>query len=118
MGSLFYFMDSCEEQELKEAVLAYFFLWRYGPLNKGDLDILCERFLKEECGLELNYDVEDALRKLMVQKLVFKVHAGIDQLSMEEVLLDHNSLFIVIPIEDAIARLDFKWQHYFVNSSH
>lgn len=61
-------IDSAEEEEYKETILAYYFLWRHGDERGGlvdsRLDVEVERFLKAATGLEINFEIEDALGKL------------------------------------------------------
>ena len=61
LGVIFFLMDSLEEQELKEALLAYYILWRDGTLKQTELDARCEEFLNARCGVEVDFEVGDAL---------------------------------------------------------
>jgi hypothetical protein len=67
-------IDSAEDEEYKEAMLAYFFLWR-GPEPAGAraepwtwtvqaLDACIEKYLRQRTGVEINFEVSDALKKL------------------------------------------------------
>lgn len=96
-GVVFYLMDSLEAQEFKEAVLGYFFLWQRGTQTEGELDGTCERFLKEEFGLEVDFEVEDALGKLQREGLV----------------IEEDGRFRALPLEGALEKLDYKWDNYF-----
>jgi hypothetical protein len=61
-------IDSAEDEEYKEAMLAYFFLWRAiddpEPWDTPKLDARIESFLEEKTGIEINFEVADALDKL------------------------------------------------------
>ena len=61
-------IDSAEDEEYKEAMLAYFVLWR-GRADReawtaARLDLAIEAFLLEITGVEINFEVADALQKL------------------------------------------------------
>ena len=61
-------IDSAEEEEYKEAMLAYFFLWRAAaqgrkPTGK-ELDAEIEAFLLDVSGVEINFEFGDAIGKL------------------------------------------------------
>ena len=95
-GIFDYIIGAAEEQECKEAFLAYYFL-QQGPLTQGDLDRRIETWLKDAFDLDADFEVDDALGKL-------------DRLG----LLRHDGERISVPPpEDALARLDTVWDNYF-----
>jgi hypothetical protein len=61
-----------EEEDVKEDMLLYAFLARrpshYDAL--ADLKRAIERFVAERCGAAINFDAEDALRRLLADGLV------------------------------------------------
>ncbi len=64
-GVLFHLIDAAEEEEFKEAVLAYFFLLTAeGPLLREDLDKRVESWLEGRWDCVVDFEVEDALAKL------------------------------------------------------
>ena len=63
-------INQVQEQELKEILLGYFFLWKKGPLTQRQLDYEVETFLNDQFKLELDFEVEDALQKLIILKLI------------------------------------------------
>jgi hypothetical protein len=66
-GVLHRLVDEAEEQELREAVLAWYMLWREaGPegLSHAELDGRIEGFLARLIHREIDFEVDDALRKL------------------------------------------------------
>lgn len=97
LGVVFYLMDSLEEQELKEAVLAYFFLWTTGECTEEELDGHCEQFLHEQFGVEVDFEADDALEKLRRDNLITEI----------------DGRFRANPLDDALRRLDEKWDNYF-----
>jgi hypothetical protein len=93
---------SAEEEEYKEALLAYYFLWAHRddpePWDKERIDAHIESFLKEKTGVSIDFEVDDALRKL--------TRLGIVQSTSQGYL--H-----AIPIEVALTILDEQWDNYF-----
>lgn len=74
-GVLARLLDEAEEQECREAILAYYFLWRSGPDkcgNPGKLDEHVEHELERRAGLQVNFEIDDALAKLERLGLVDK----------------------------------------------
>lgn len=95
-GIFDYIIGAAEEQECKEAFLAYYFLQRE-PLTQSELDRRIETWLKETFDLAVDFEVDDALAKL-------------DRLG----LLQRDGERISVPLpEDALARLDAVWDNYF-----
>lgn len=90
-------MDSLEEQELKETLLAYYILWRDGTLKQTELDARCEEFLAANCGVEVDFEVADALEKLAREGLVTA----------------SGTHYTAVPLESALAALDRQWDSYF-----
>eukprot|EP00756_Hemistasia_phaeocysticola_P029422 Hpha_TRINITY_DN16232_c1_g3::TRINITY_DN16232_c1_g3_i2::g.14399::m.14399 len=68
-------VDDVRAQEVKEAVLAYFFLWQEGEAqfqNLGWVDERVEEFLLESMETVVDFDVEDAVEKLVTLGLAEK----------------------------------------------
>ncbi|MBX6316294.1 MAG: DUF3754 domain-containing protein [Isosphaeraceae bacterium] len=95
-------IDSAEEEEYKEALLAYNFLWRHRddpePWDRTRLDAAIEEFLRRKLGLDLDFEVGDALNKLLRLGLV---------------QADAQGRLLAAPIEQALAILDARWDDYF-----
>jgi len=93
-GIFDYLVGQAEEQECKEAYLAYHFL-RVAPSPPGadELDGRIESWLRETFGLDLDFKVEDALARL----------EGLGLLKR-----DGGRLF-VSPLDGAIAQLHEAW---------
>jgi hypothetical protein len=84
-------IDSAEDEEYKEAALAYFFLWRARgerPLpTVPELDLRIERFLFEKTGVAINFEVADALTKLFRLGLVHRdPGGGLHAVSLDQAL--------------------------------
>jgi uncharacterized protein DUF3754 len=97
-GIFDYIIGAAEEQECKEAFLAYYFLSTSpSPLTQDELDRSIEKWLLEKFSIDIDFEVDDALAKL--ERLELLRRDG-DRLS-------------VPPPEDALARLDYHWDNYF-----
>jgi hypothetical protein len=54
-----------EEQDIKESLLGYATLLRANkPMTKGEIDEAAEAFLRERCGLDIDFEIQDAMAKL------------------------------------------------------
>ena len=92
-------VNDAEEEESKEAVLAYHFLLQAGQgMDKTSLDRSIEDWFETEWNCALDFEIDDALHKLVTLGLVES---------------DGSSL-TAVPLEDAIVRLDRRWDNYFV----
>jgi hypothetical protein len=92
-GVLFRLLDEAEEQETREAMLAYYFLWRVAPATgwtSPQLDSQIETYLREAIGRDIDFEVGDALEKLV-------------RLGVARTLSDGR--LQVLPIDEAIAKL-------------
>jgi hypothetical protein len=97
-GIFDHIIGAAEEQECKEAFLAYYFLHTAtSPPSQADLDRSIEDWLKDRFRLKIDFEVEDALGKL--ERLGLLVRDG-ERLS-------------VPPPEQALARIDEVWDNYF-----
>jgi hypothetical protein len=100
-GVLYRLLDEAEEQEFREAVLAYFLLWRQAGSSgwpQARLDRESEAYLYRATGIDVDFEVEDALRKLERLKLV-------------ETLPDGR--LRAVPPDEALVRLDRAWDNFF-----
>lgn len=95
-------IDTAEEEEYKETMLAYFFLWRrLGEAEEWTMDRLdgqIEAFLKSISGVEINFEVADALGKLFRLGLARRNAQGRIQ---------------AVTIEQALVALDKHWDKTF-----
>jgi len=70
-GVFHHLIDDAEEEEFKEALLAYFFLVMVNNgLSEKDLDQTIENWLKEKYQSSINFEIKDALRKLEKWRLI------------------------------------------------
>lgn len=97
-GVLDLLIGAGEEQDAKEAFLAYSVLRREArPLVKAELDNACEAFLRECFNLEIDFEIQDALSKLERLGLVAR---------------EGESYSAVAP-SDALTKLDAAWDGLF-----
>ena len=97
---LFHLLDEAEEQECREALLAYYHLWRHaGPQGwtAKDLDDYVELDLERIANLKVDFEIDDALAKLERLKLVTK----------------SGDRYAAVPIDRALEALDYAWDNYF-----
>jgi len=98
-GVMFRLLDETEEQEVREVLLAYFYLWRYAGdagWTSKELDDYIELDLERRLKMEIDFEIGDAMNKL--------VKAGIATVTGER--------FKAVPIAEAQAQLDQLWKHY------
>lgn len=94
-------LDEAEEQENREAVLAYFFLSQYADVRgrtQDDLDRQIEQFLREILGRPIDFEVDDALAKLLRMSLAKQTA---------------NGRYFAVPLVEALQALDHAWDNYF-----
>ena len=89
-------VDLGEEQEVKEALLAYTFLYYETDVqhNEESLDQKIEEWLLERFAVDIDFEVDDALAKLEKMKLLST---------------DENGILSVVAIEDGLKILDEYW---------
>jgi len=100
-GVLFRLLDDAEEQEFREAVLAYFLLWQSAPAEGwtvNELDRRAETLISNAIGVDADFEVGDAVTKLFNLDMVICGAAG---------------RLTARPIGEALMRLDQRWDDYF-----
>jgi hypothetical protein len=97
-GAFYSLLNSSEEEVLKETILAYSFLNRSKtPLTEVELDHQIESWFKTKHNTDLDFDVKEALQKLK--------NAGIGS--------ETNGKWKVIPLDEALIRIDEIWDGVF-----
>ncbi len=89
-------IGAAEEQEFKEALLAYFFLLGE-PASRDELDRKVEAWLATRFGVSVDFELDDGLAKL--ERLGLVEGTG-DRLSAP-------------PVAEALRRLDQRWDDFF-----
>ena len=96
-GIFDYIIGEAEEQECKEAFLAYYFLLAGGAPSEDALDQRVEAWLKKTLVSNIDFECDDALAKL-------------DRLGL---LKREGSRLSVVPLGEALVRLDRIWDNFF-----
>jgi hypothetical protein len=95
-------IGEAEEQESKEAFLAYYFLLEPNGVTTEDaLDRHIEAWLKKTFGVDVDFECNDALTKLERHGLLTR---------------DGQQL-IVVPLDQALPQLDHVWKDFFPRSA-
>jgi hypothetical protein len=90
--------NDAEEEECKEAILAYYFLLTSKQaMNKAELDQKIEAWLAERWQCRVNFEINDALNKLLALKLV----------------QESDGKLSVVGIQQGIKNLDQRWDDYY-----
>jgi len=93
-------LDEAEEQDCREALLAYFYLWRYGNdagWTADQLDDYTEIDLEHKINLKFDFEVDDALSKLERLNIVVR----------------NGDRYVAVPMQQALARIDEIWDNIF-----
>lgn len=97
-GVFHHLIDSAEEEECKEAILAYYFLLISDTaLTSKKLDTKIEEWFTDKFSFNIDFEVEDALAKL----------------TRFGVVSTENDRYQALPLSDAKAKLDATWDGYF-----
>ena len=93
-------VDLGEEQEVKEALLAYAFIISDNDMKytEESLDISIEDWLQDTFGYDIDFEVDDALSKLEDMKLLNRTEDG---------------FLSVLSIQDTLAILDEYWDNIY-----
>jgi hypothetical protein len=98
VGVFHHLIDAAEEEEVKEAVLAYYFLLtEKKDLTKEQLDETVEKWFEDKHEVKIDFEIEDALHKLERLNLVSPV----------------GDILRCKSLSDAKKELDKRWDNYF-----
>ena len=98
-GVMYRLLDEAEDQEARETLLAYFYLWRYAGergWTPAELDDYVELDLERRLNMEVDFEIGDALAKLE--------RAGIVEVT--------DGRYKAIPIDAAQEKLDAAWERH------
>ncbi len=100
-GVLTHILDEAEEQECREAILAYFCLLRHAPpegWTAGQLDDYVELYLEgPPINLKVDFEIGDALEKVERLGVVYRT----------------GDKYRTVPLDKALEKLDYRWDNYF-----
>lgn len=92
-------VNDAEEEESKEAILAYYFLLTSeAALSKAELDQKIEQWFDSSWNCSIDFEIDNALRKLLALGLV---ETSVGRLG-------------AVSISEGIRILDQRWDNYFV----
>ncbi len=98
-GVFYSLIDAAEEEESKEAFLAYYFLYTAEKaLTENELDGRVEKWLEEKHGCVMDFECADALAKL-------------DRLNILE--RNRDKTLAVSDMDSTLKILDTRWDNYF-----
>ncbi|MFC8529307.1 TMEM143 family protein [Nocardia sp. NPDC057227] len=101
-GVFHHLLGAAEESEVKEAVLAYYFLLTAeAPLSGAELDARVEEWFREQWGARFDFRIRDGLRRLR---------------ELELLTSDERGGLGVLPLAVARARLDRRWDGLFLRT--
>lgn len=101
VGVFHHLIDAAEEEEVKEALLAYYFLLLEGPRTAADLDKRIEDWFEETRGQHLDFEVDHGLEKLETMGIGRREGEG------------ETAVWSVMPVEEALTRVDDIWDGLF-----
>jgi hypothetical protein len=98
-GVFHHVIDAAEEEECKEAVLAYVFLRGAGDagLTEDELDAAIEAWFRERWKVALDFEVDD----------------GIGKLARLGIATERDGRWRAEPLQRALERLDDRWDAFF-----
>jgi hypothetical protein len=100
VGVFHHLIDEAEEEECKEAMLSYFFLLcSPEALAPGPLDDRIEDWLEAQHRVKVDFEIDDALRKLRELGLVTPEP-------------DEPERLRAVPLEEACQKLSQRWMSY------
>ncbi len=94
-------VDQAETQEVKEAWLGYYMLYLHKDeaYTAEQLDAEVEKLLETSFQFKIDFEVEDAIRKLLEKGLISEIHTDGQP----------DRYRVLIPIQAALKRLDAIW---------
>ena len=97
-GVFHHLIDSAEEEECKEAILAYYFLVTHEEsMTSEQLDNKIEHWFEEKFEFQIDFEIADALAKL----------------ERFGIVKSHDGQYTALPIKAAQAQLDEQWDALF-----
>jgi len=98
-GVLHHLIGAAEDEDFKETILAYYFLLtRDNPMTEQELDLEIEHWFESAHGCHMDFEVDDAARKL-------------ERMGLAE--RDDNGRLSVTSLDESKRRLDWLWDNFF-----
>jgi len=92
-GVIHRLIDSSEEQDVKEILLAYCMLLKHGQLTENKIVKMCEEYISNVFSTAISFEGDDALAKLIEMGLARSVPDG-------------KGSYVALPLTDAISMLE------------
>ncbi len=103
-GVFHHITDDAEEEECKEAILAYYFLLKSeNGLTEPGLDNIIEEWFEKNQNVQVDFEIKDALRKLKELELC----------KAAEQNENGQDVYQAASLDGACERLDYIWDNYF-----
>ena len=99
-GAISHLIDTAEEEEGKEVILAYYFLY-HNPdkdFTQKDLDNEVEKYLKDQYGVSIDFEIDDGVKKLRDEGILIEQDDGILK---------------VLDLQKSCERIDEEWDNFF-----
>jgi hypothetical protein len=104
-------VDAAEEEECKEAILAYYHLLiTKGGLTQEQLDDQIEEWLEQQHNAKVDFNVEKALKKLSGMKGKLEEEDNAPEVAL---VSEKNGLYTVPKLDDAKTVIDYVWDNLF-----
>ncbi len=99
-GVMSYLIDNAEDEEGKEVILAYYFLYNNPDQNftQKDLDDAVEKYLKDKYGVTIDFEIDDGVKKLHNEGILLEQEGGILK---------------VLDLQKSCERIDEEWDNFF-----
>ncbi|WP_069471792.1 DUF3754 domain-containing protein [Candidatus Marithrix sp. Canyon 246] len=99
-GVINHLVDVAEEEEAKEAILAYYFLYTQADKNhtQQTLDREIEKYIEEKYQVAIDFEVSDGIRKLREEGILIEQEGGVLK---------------VVDLKQASIIIDEKWDKFF-----
>ncbi|MCK5877663.1 MAG: DUF3754 domain-containing protein [Candidatus Marithrix sp.] len=100
LGVISYLVDNAEEEEGKEAILAYYFLYsnQDKDFTQADLDNEVEKYLQDKYGVSIDFEIDDGVRKLRDDGILIERDDGILK---------------VLDLQKSCEHIDEQWDNFF-----
>ena len=84
LGAIAHINDMAAASEAKETLLSYFFLLTQGEMSVTELDQKIEKFIKDEYGIAIDFEINDGLAKLKKLGLLIQKENKLSVIPLEE----------------------------------
>lgn len=84
-GALNYIVHMAEDSECKEALLAYLFLLESNKtISEQELDKSIEQYIKNIYSIEMDFEIDDGIRKLSDLGLIIKTDGRLNAIKIQD----------------------------------